>query len=73
MKATKLNLAYNKDLEDFQSKLESFDWHYPMTDDPRVYWNGERSEQELKDIAKRLGPDAITMYMEYRSYKGLKQ
>ena len=39
--------------EEYQEKLDKFDWHYRSSDDHRAYLRGSAEEKELLQLAKK--------------------
>ena len=53
--------------EEFFKKLQSHDWTYMMSDDPRKYEIGKNQEKELQTLAKD-NPTFEKMYKDYSSF-----
>jgi len=49
-------------LDEFKARLESHDWLFYMSDDPRVYQRGEERQRALHAEAKTLGVEGIAAY-----------
>jgi hypothetical protein len=60
-------------LDELESLLKSHDWYYEMSDDSRVYREGQMKERTIKSKMKHLssigfGDDAQALYNEYNPY-----
>ena len=49
-------------MTDFKRRLIKHDWYYAMSDSSWVFDKGRREEQDLIQMAKDLGPEAIKLY-----------
>jgi hypothetical protein len=60
-------------LDEFETLLQTHDWHYEKSDDPRVFTKGDREEKNIKNKMKQLislghGEDAISLFNKYNPY-----
>jgi predicted peroxiredoxin len=51
------------DLETLKSLLDTHDWFYTFSDDPRVYSKGTQEIEQIRSMAKQLGDEGIKMYV----------
>jgi ribosome modulation factor len=52
--------------DEFTAIMQNYDWYYEMSDDPRVYDRGVAKDEQLKALAKKIGPDvAIQIYNKF--------
>lgn len=51
------------DLETLKNLLNTHDWFYTFSDDPRVYSKGTKEIDTIKNLAKQLGDEGIKMYV----------
>lgn len=57
-----LTILENTELDTLQSLLDSHDWYYMMSDDPRVYDRGEAQSKEINRLVKSLGEEGKALY-----------
>lgn len=51
------------DIETLKNLLNTHDWFYTFSDDPRVYSKGTQEITTIKNLAKQLGDEGIKMYV----------
>lgn len=58
-------------IEEFKQHLDSskVDWNFYLSDDSKVYWKGEKQQQELETIGKLIGPEAFEYLVAKRKDK----
>lgn len=61
----------NVTLDQFKAHLDGdkIDWLYYLSDDPKVFWNGERQQQELETAASLIGKTAVDYLASKRKIK----
>ena len=52
--------------QELESALNDHDWSYVMSDDPKYYHAGEKSERNIHSLMKEIGKeDSIKLWEKY--------
>lgn len=54
-------------LADYVKRLDAHDWHYSYSDDPRVFWPGEKERNELLSLSK-ISPEHREFFENRRAH-----
>ncbi len=67
-KMSNLAIDLQNELNEFEARLQSFDWMYEYTDSHNIYWKFRNELTSLEAIAKK-GPQFAELFAKY-SKKG---
>lgn len=54
--------------KEFFEKCQNFDWFYEMSDDHRIWQNGERNKSYLKSLCEN-NPLFLRIWTDWQNYK----